>query len=105
MQIGKDTISCAEDKFVSQIKDAIRDGLRAIKNGITDEALVPGAGAFQIACADHLRDYAEENVKGKARLGVTLLGEALLGTVRCLAKNGGFDAQVRHPFPYMLTTE
>lgn len=31
-----------------QIKDAIRDGLRAVKNTIDDGAVVPGAGAFEV---------------------------------------------------------
>ena len=33
-----------------QIKDAIRDGLRAVKNTIEDGAVVPGAGAFEVSC-------------------------------------------------------
>ena len=32
-----------------QIKDAIRDGLRAVKNTIEDGAVVPGAGAFEVS--------------------------------------------------------
>ena len=31
-----------------QIKDALRDGLRAVKNALDDQALVPGAGAFEV---------------------------------------------------------
>jgi len=31
------------------IKDALRDGLRAVKNMIEDEGYVPGAGAFEVA--------------------------------------------------------
>lgn len=31
-----------------QTKDAIRDGLRAIKNAMDDQGLVPGAGAFEV---------------------------------------------------------
>lgn len=33
---------------LAQTKDAIRDGLRAIKNAIDDGSLVPGAGAFEV---------------------------------------------------------
>ena len=29
------------------IKDAVRDGLRAVKNVLTDKAVVAGAGAFE----------------------------------------------------------
>ena len=31
-----------------QIKDALRDGLRAVKNALDDQALVAGAGAFEV---------------------------------------------------------
>ena len=33
-----------------QINDATRDGLRAVKAALDDKALVPGAGAFEVAC-------------------------------------------------------
>ncbi|KAJ1951150.1 T-complex protein 1 subunit zeta, partial [Linderina pennispora] len=39
---------------LQQIQDAVRDGLRAVKNAIEDKSLVPGAGAFQVACSQHL---------------------------------------------------
>lgn len=39
---------------ISQINDALRDGLRSVKNAIEDAALVPGAGAYEVACAHHL---------------------------------------------------
>lgn len=42
---------------LTQIKDAIRDGLRAVKNAIEDQHLVPGAGAFEIACHGELMKY------------------------------------------------
>ena len=36
------------DHTLAQIKDAIRDGLRAVKNVIEDGAVIPGAGAFEV---------------------------------------------------------
>merc|ERR1712127_748987 len=33
-----------------QIKDAVRDGLRAVKNAMEDQCVVPGAGAYEVAC-------------------------------------------------------
>ena len=42
------------DYSIAQTKDAIRDGLRSIKNTIDDKAVVPGAGSFEIAAAEHL---------------------------------------------------
>lgn len=42
------------DYSIAQTKDAIRDGLRAITNTISDKAVVPGAGAFEVAASCHL---------------------------------------------------
>lgn len=42
---------------MTQIKDAVRDGLRAVKNAIEDKHLVPGAGAFEIAAHGELMKY------------------------------------------------
>ncbi|XP_012281950.1 T-complex protein 1 subunit zeta [Orussus abietinus] len=75
-----------------QLKDAIRDGLRAIKNAIDDRALIPGAGAFEVFAHRRLQNYKEE-VKGKQRLGVQAYAEALLVIPKTLAVNSGFDAQ------------
>jgi len=75
-----------------QTKDAIRDGLRAIKNAIDDGAVVPGAGAFEIAAYNALQSYKNE-VKGRPRLGVQAFAEALLIIPKVLAQNAGFDSQ------------
>lgn len=77
---------------LAQIKDAVRDGLRAIKNAIDDGCVVPGAGAFEIAAYRELAQYKEE-VKGKMRLGVQAYAEALLVIPKTLAVNSGFDTQ------------
>lgn len=81
------------DYSIAQTKEAIRDGLRAIKNTIDDGAVVPGAGAFEIACHEHLTNYAKASVAGKAKLGVVAFADALLVVPRTLAQNSGFDAQ------------
>ena len=54
---------------LTQIKDAVHDGLRAVKNALDDGALVPGAGAFEVAVHAKLMDY-KNSVKGRARLGI-----------------------------------
>lgn len=44
---------------IAQVKDAVRDGLRAVKNAIEDKCVVPGAGAFEIATYCHLQDFKD----------------------------------------------
>jgi len=77
---------------LTQIKDAVRDGLRAVKNALEDQTVVAGAGAFEIAVYQALQEYKNE-VRGKQRLGVQAFAEAMLIIPKCLAQNGGHDAQ------------
>mmetsp|Transcript_5755 Transcript_5755/g.6463 ORF Transcript_5755/g.6463 Transcript_5755/m.6463 type:complete len:563 (+) Transcript_5755:121-1809(+) len=78
---------------IAQIKDAVRDGLRAVKNALEDKAIVPGAGAFELAVSMHLRDVVAKATKGRAKLGVQAYAEALLIVPKTLAENSGFDVQ------------
>ncbi len=48
---------------IAQIKDAIRDGIRAVNNTIEDNGVVPGAGAFELAAHRALVSF-KETVKG-----------------------------------------
>jgi len=75
---------------INQLKDATRDGLRAVKNTIDDAALVPGAGAFELAASAALTKYAD-TVPGKNKLGVQVFAEALLVIPKTLAENSGFN--------------
>ncbi|MBZ3876606.1 T-complex protein 1 subunit zeta [Sciurus carolinensis] len=77
---------------LTQIKDALRDGLRAIKNAIEDGCVVPGAGAVEVAIAEALVKY-KHSVKGRARLGVQAFSDALLIIPKVLAQNSGYDLQ------------
>ncbi|TFJ82776.1 hypothetical protein NSK_005969 [Nannochloropsis salina CCMP1776] len=77
---------------IDQIKDALRDGLRAVKNAIEDKALVPGGGSFEVAASHMLQAY-KETVSGKPKLGVVAFAEALLVVPKTLAENSGFDVQ------------
>ncbi|EIE19637.1 T-complex protein, zeta subunit [Coccomyxa subellipsoidea C-169] len=81
------------DYSLAQIKDAIRDGLRAVTNALADGAVVPGAGAFEVAAANHLQEVTRKEVEGRAKLGVAAFAEALLGIPKILAENSGYDAQ------------
>lgn len=79
---------------IMQISDAVRDGLRSVYNMIVDKSVVPGAGAFQIACAAHLSSEAfRRQVRGKAKYGVSAFADALLVIPKTLAANSGHDIQ------------
>uniref|UniRef100_UPI00398F428C T-complex protein 1 subunit zeta n=1 Tax=Pristiophorus japonicus TaxID=55135 RepID=UPI00398F428C len=77
---------------LTQIKDAVRDGLRAVKNAIEDGCVVAGAGAFEVAVADGLIKH-KASVKGRAQLGVQAFADALLVIPKVLAQNSGYDPQ------------
>merc|ERR1712048_368384 len=82
----------SNDHSIGQMKDALRDGLRAVVNTIEDEAVVPGAGAFELAAHVHLEEYKKQ-VEGKPRLGVQVFSNALLITPKALLENSGHDVQ------------
>ncbi|KAJ7308985.1 hypothetical protein JRQ81_008268 [Phrynocephalus forsythii] len=77
---------------LTQIKDAVRDGLRAVKNAIEDGCVVPGAGALEVAIAAALVKH-KTTIKGRAQLGVQAFADALLIIPKVLAQNSGYDAQ------------
>lgn len=80
------------DHSIAQMKDALRDGLRAIKNAVEDAAIVPGAGAFELAAHVHL-DSFKKKVPGKPRLGVEIFSQAMLVVPKTLIENSGMDVQ------------
>lgn len=79
---------------IMQITDAVRDGLRSVYNMIVDKSVVPGAGAFHVACAARLSSKEfRRQVKGKAKYSVSAFAEALLVIPKTLAANSGHDIQ------------
>ena len=76
---------------LTQMKEAVRDGLRAVKNTIEDGCVLPGAGAFEISAHAHLKDYAHAHVSGKTKLGCVAFAEALLVIPKTLAETSGHD--------------
>jgi len=77
---------------IKQIKDAVRDGLRAVRNAIASQCVLPGAGAFEVALSQHLLEF-KKTVKGRAKLGVQAMADALLIVPKTLANNSGLDPQ------------
>jgi T-complex protein 1 subunit zeta len=77
---------------ISLINESLRDGLRAVKNTLEAKNVVPGAGAFEIACSEHLKKNLDK-AEGRAKLGVECFAEALLVVPKAIAENSGHDAQ------------
>lgn len=61
-------------------------------NVLRDGAVVPGAGAFEVAAHIQLQTLAT-SVKGCAQLGVLAYANALLVIPKTLVSNAGFSAQ------------
>lgn len=80
------------DHTIAMIKDAIRDGLRAVKNTIEDESVIPGAGAFEVFSYVRLMQF-KDTVQGKLKLSVQAFADSLLCIPKVLAENSGFDGQ------------
>lgn len=81
----------APNKYtILQMKDAIRDGVRAVKNAIEDGSLVPGAGAFEMAAHLELKKYMQ-SITGRSKYGVQAFADALLVIPKTLSTNSGFD--------------
>ena len=70
---------------IAQLKDSVRDGLRAVKNAIEDGAVMSGAGSFFVAASEHLSKVAE-TIDGRQSLAVSAFGEALLVVPKTLAQ-------------------
>ena len=81
------------DHAIAQMKDAVRDGLRAVKNVHEDGAVLPGGGAFEVALCQRLLSETRRATPGRAKLGVQAFAEALLVIPKTLADNAGLDAQ------------
>ena len=75
-----------------QVKDAIKDGLRVVKNAIEDKYVIPGAGAFEARASQKLLSI-KDTIPGKIKLGIQAYAEALLIIPKTLAVNSGFDSQ------------
>lgn len=79
---------------ITQITDAVRDGLRSVYNTLVDGCVIPGAGSFQLAAANHLSsDGFRKTLKGKTKYGVAAFADALLIIPKTLAANSGHDIQ------------
>jgi T-complex protein 1 subunit zeta len=83
----------SSDHGLGQMKDAVRDGLRAVKNALDDGCVVPGAGAFEVALCQRLLSETRKEAPGRVKLGVQAFADALLVIPKTLAENAGLDVQ------------
>jgi len=94
----KNPLSCTilvkgpNDHTIAIIKDAIRDGLRAVTNVYVDNCVIAGAGGFEIAAYHDLQNF-KDGVSGKEKLGIQAFADSLLIVPKILAENSGFDVQ------------
>jgi len=94
----KNPLSCTilikgpNEHTIAMIKDAVRDGLRAVKNTFEDGGVVPGAGAFEVFAYCKLQEF-KHTVKGKVKVAVDAFAESILCIPKVLAQNSGFDGQ------------
>ena len=70
----------------------MRDGLRAVKNALEDNCVVPGAGAYEVAVNLAIRKGMDK-LKGRARLGMQAYADGMLIIPKVLAQNAGYDPQ------------
>mmetsp|Transcript_57002 Transcript_57002/g.138850 ORF Transcript_57002/g.138850 Transcript_57002/m.138850 type:complete len:586 (-) Transcript_57002:166-1923(-) len=76
---------------LTQTKDAVKDGLRALKNAVEDRAVVAGGGAFEIAASEYLRTQIIPKTTGKKKFGIQAFADSLMVIPKTLAENSGFD--------------
>ncbi|KAL6218353.1 hypothetical protein ACLB2K_011567 [Fragaria x ananassa] len=57
------------------------------------EAVILGAGAFEVAARQYLINEVKKTVQGRAQLGVEAFADTLLVVPKTLAENAGLDTQ------------
>ena len=84
-----------QHKFtLMQIKEAIKDGWRAVTKAVDDGCVTPSAGAVGVAMADDSLDCVQvQCVRGRAQLGSPSIADELLTIHEVPAQNLGFDLQ------------
>ena len=78
------------DHVVDELERAIKDALDVVTAALDSGEVVPGAGATEIAIADHVRSAAA-GIEGRKQLAVTAFADALDIVPRTLAGNSGQD--------------
>jgi thermosome len=78
------------EHVVDELERAIQDALDVVTSAADTGNVVPGAGAAEIAIADHVRAEAA-GIEGRKQLAVEAFADALDVVPRTLAANAGLD--------------
>jgi len=83
-------IGGTNDLGMSLTEEAVKDGLRSLKNAFDDGKVLPGGGATEIALAHKLLEY-KRRADPQYRIGIEVFANSLLELPRTLCKNSGYD--------------
>ncbi len=78
------------EHVVNEVERAINDALDVVAATVETDAVVPGAGAAEIAIADRIRAEAD-SVEGRQQLSTRAFADAIDAIPRTLAENAGAD--------------
>jgi thermosome len=78
------------EHVVDELERALNDALDVVTAAIDSGGVVPGAGATEIAIADHIRSAAA-SIEGRKQLAVEAFADAVDMLPRTLAENTGMD--------------
>jgi chaperonin GroEL (HSP60 family) len=78
------------EHVVDELERALRDALDVVTAALEEGGVVAGAGATEIAVADHIREAAA-SVEGRKQLAVEAYADAVDVLPRTLAENTGMD--------------
>ena len=79
------------EHVTDELERALNDALDVVTAALDAGGVVPGAGATEIAIADHIRDHAA-SIEGRRQLAVEAFADAIDVLPRTLAENTGMDA-------------
>jgi len=78
------------DHVVDELDRALNDAIDVVIAALVEDGVVGGAGASEIAIADHVRSHAA-GVEGRKQLAIEAFATAVDAVPRTLAENTGMD--------------
>ncbi len=78
------------EHVADELERALRDALDVVTAALDSGGVVPGAGATEIAIADHIRSSAA-SIQGRKQLAIEAFADAVDVLPRTLAENTGMD--------------